>query len=211
MLNNTNECPLDNPGPSKNVKFGFRRDSFDDIDFSRGPQTRNPVGELRAAESAVGPNLAESLSAKKRLKKFLGSGSFGHISWRDGHSQEHPQSIDADKSLAALDFLSRIVAHRPAMPFGTHAFVVDGPRAGVVVSAIQSSHQFEQTGIDRQQHARARSKSKVVIDGVPCRKIFRQQPPATPAFEHKRHRIEAGPGRPDVPPCLGKHGRKDMP
>ena len=214
MLNNPSESSLDNPALGKDVESGFRRDSFDDLYFGRGSLTRNPVGELRAAESPVGPDLAKSLSAKNRLKKFLGPGSFGHIGRRDGHSQEHPQSVDANKSLATLDFLSRIVTHRSAMPIGTNALAVDDPRAGVVASAIQSSHQFAQTGIDGHQYARARPRSKVVIDGFPCRKIFRQQAPGTPAFEHKQHRIEHTPqtgSRPTQTPCLGKHGRKDMP
>ena len=87
MLNNPSDSPLDNPALGKDVESGVCRDSFDDLDFGRGSLTRNPVGELRAAESPVGPDFAESLSAKDGLKKFLGSGSFGHIGRRDGHSQ----------------------------------------------------------------------------------------------------------------------------
>ena len=214
MLNHPSECSFDNPALGKDVESGFCGDTLDDLDCGRRLPMGNPVGELRATETTVGPDFFESMASKDRLEKFLGSGSLGNIGWRDGHSQQPAEGVDADKSFAALDFLSSIVTHQPAMPAGTHALAVDDPCGGLVASAVESPQYFAQAGIDGLQQTGARPGSKVVIDGLPCGKIFRQQSPRAAAFEHIKHCIEhppqAGPGSTERP-CPGKQGRNDMP
>ena len=104
------ECPLDNPSLGKDVESGFCRDSLDDFDLGSHAEAIDPAGEFRSAESPIGPNLFELITAENRSKKLLGSAAFGGVGRGNDHAQKPTQCVDTNEAFAHLGLLARIVS-----------------------------------------------------------------------------------------------------
>ena len=214
MLNQPSEGPLDDPSLGKDVESRFCRDSLDDFDLCSRVEATDPAGELRSAESPIGPNPFEPMTAENRSKKLLGSAAFGGVGRGNGHAQKPTQCIDANEAFAALGLFARIVAHQPAVCVGAHALAVDDPCAGLFVFALQSPQHLAQERIDTLQQPRTRPASKVVVDGFPSRKIFWQHAPRTATLENIENGVEHPPqasAGTSSSPRGGKQRREDMP
>lgn len=151
VLDEPSECPLDNPSLGKNVKSGFCRDSFDDFHRGSSAETTDPAGQLRSAESPIGPDLFESMPTKNRAKKFLGPAAFGGVGRGNCHTQKPTQCIDTNEAFAAFGLLARIVADWPAVRVGTDALAVDDRSTGLFAFAVQAPQQSAQSRIDALQ------------------------------------------------------------
>lgn len=214
MLNQPSEGPLDNPSLGKDAESGFRRDSLDDFDLGSRVEAPDPAGELRFAESPIGQNLFEPMTAENRSKKLLGSAAFGGVGRGNGHAQKPTQCIDTNEAFAPLGLFARIVTNQPAVRVGAHALAVDDPCGGLFVFALQSPQHLAQERNDALQHPRKRPASKVVVGGFPSRKIFWQHAPGTTTLENIENGVEHSPqarAGTSSSPRGGKKRREDMP
>jgi hypothetical protein len=190
MANDPGKGALDNPSSGQDLESGYALKTMDDFHSRPWPLGGNPVGKLRPAEPSVGPNSLDAMTLEHRSEQSLGSASLGSIGRCDFQAKKVAQSIDAQEAFAALGLLGCIVADRPSMGIGAHGLAVDNDRAGMLVSAQKGSQQLAQLIVDFPQQTAKRPVPKVMINCLPGRKIHRQHPPRTPAFEHEKDGIE---------------------
>ena len=160
----------------------------------------DPAGQLRSAESSIGPNLLDSMIAKNRTKNLLGPTAFDDIGRSSCHTHRPTQCIDANGAFVSVSLLGRIVAHWPTVRVGTDALAMHGPRTGLFAFAVYTPQQLVRTRIYALQQTRQRPASKVAPNVFPIRKIFWKYTAGTATFENidkgVEHSAQARAGTP---------------
>ena len=151
----------------------------------------DPLGKLRAAESAVRPELSQPrVRLEDRFEQDFGSLAFRGIRRSEHHIENQPQGVYTEETLAALGFLGRIVGDLPAVGIGAHGLAVDDRRRGSAALALSRSRHRSQSLVEQLQCAIQSPSAKMVINRFPSRKVHWQQPPGATALYHVENGVE---------------------
>jgi hypothetical protein len=106
-----------------------------------------------------------------------GAFAFGAVGGFERDAQEQSQRVHEQEPLAALGFLGGSVANLAAVGAGADGPAVETGGGGLNALADRLPHLGTEAVVEPGQQAVAGPLAKMMIDGLPRRKVFGQEPP----------------------------------
>ena len=158
---------------------------------SGGMLRLNPGGELGAVEAAVHPQFEQfRIIGQDRGQQGSGSFAFGAVGGFERDAEQQSQGVHQQETLATLGFLGGIVADFPAVGAGAHGLTGEAGGGGLRVLASGLPHFGAEAVIEPGQQTRAGPLAEMVIDGLPRREVFGEEPPLGTGLDQIKDGVE---------------------
>ncbi len=172
------EGAFNHPAFGQHMEAGHPGESLDDLHHQLGMLRPHPGGELGTIEAAVHPEFEEfGIVGQDSGQQGAGSLAFGAIGGFEGNAQQQAEGIHQQETLAALGFLGGIVADGTAVGTGADGLAVETGSGGLGVLANGLPHLGAEAVVEPGQQAVAAPPAEMMIDRLPRREVFGQEPP----------------------------------
>lgn len=190
------EGAFDHPAFGQHLEAGHVGESLDHFHHQRGVLRLNPGGELGAIEATVHPQFEQGgIVGQDGGQQGAGAFAFGAVGGFERDAQQQPQGVHQQEPLAALGFLGGIVADFPAVGAGAHGLAVETGSGGLPVLASGLPHLGAEAVVEPGQQAVAGPLAEMMIDGLPRRKVFGQEPPLGTGLDQIEDGVDDRPQR----------------